>query len=120
MQPAPHHSTHHSAPLASDVSASAAIQAQLAQAQLLLAETRLHCQGLLDAAQSEAAEIIANGRAIAQRVVADARSQTTHVDVRERSSSMFSDLWSELGEEHDPDAFFDGFTARQAEDIFER
>lgn len=132
MQPVPHHSTHPSThhgstnqestpPLSFDeMSASASLQAQLAQAKLLLAETRHHCQALLEAAQAEAETILVTSRDIAQRMVAEARSQMSHVDMRDRESSQFSALWADLEEDHDADGFFDSFAERAAEDIFSR
>lgn len=88
---------------------------QLAQAQLLLAETRLRCRDLLVAARDESDEIIAEAREVAYRIIADARAQTTGTDTRERSA--FSRLW-ESAQDDSVDGFFLSIPERTANDIY--
>ena len=91
------------------------VHTQLAQAQLLLAETRYRCRDLLIAARAESDEIIAEAREIAYRIIADARAQTTGVDTRDRSG--FSDLWDKAQDEQ-VEGFFLGIPEREAADVY--
>lgn len=101
-----------------DVNNAADLQAQLAEAQLLLAETRLRCTRLLEAARVEANEMIEDARASARRIIADAQGQVTGVDLRPRSSSTFSELWALAADDDQAESFFLEIPARQAVDIF--
>ena len=95
--------------------APASVHTQLAQAQLLLAETRFRCQDLLIAARAESDEIIAEAREVAYRIIADARGQTTGTDTRERSA--FSHLW-ENAQDDSVDGFFLSIPERTATDVY--
>ncbi len=91
------------------------VHTQLAQAQLLLAETRLRCRDLLLAARGESDEIIAEAREVAYRIIADARAQTTGTDTRQRSA--FSHLW-ENAQDESVDRFFLSIPERTATDVY--
>ena len=93
----------------------AAVQSQLAQAQLLLAETRLRCRTLLAAARDESDQILADARSAAHRIIADAHAQIGEVDVRERSA--FSELWDQTADEA-LDGFFLAIPEREAADVY--
>lgn len=91
------------------------VHTQLAQAKLLLAETRFRCRDLLVAARGESDEIIAEAREVAHRIIADARAQTTGIETRDRSG--FSDLWDRAQDEQ-IEGFFLEIPVRNAADVY--
>ncbi|MEM7093382.1 MAG: hypothetical protein AAF567_10300 [Actinomycetota bacterium] len=92
------------------------VRSHLSEAEVLLAETRIVCRDLITAAEHEAASIVEDARAAANRIIADARAQTGDIDVRERST--FSKLWESSDDHGGVDSFFRTIPERSARDVY--